>query len=865
MSRPAMAPCGHSLLLPTVIALVGLLAAPTCQAENLLQNPGFEPPATEVGLAQGWLPNVWGHCDTVFSLDRQNPHSGQTCQRIECRSRTSGASQFLQPLDIEAGRRYVVRMWVRAEGHVPEVGASLRHSPPPYTKHLRGTFEPGRDWELFEIEGTTLESDDNAGLYIWFEAQDTGTVWIDDASVETHEPEAIGGPPPEGNVVPHGSFEVDVAHHWDVAGAEPRWPCEEHVAHGRRSIRFDLQAEDHVSLTTPCIEFGAGDEPFTLAISAAATGGPVELRVHLHSAVRISQAQPVLELTAQPDETLRRLSATGAVAPSLNGAYYLTVSGTAQGAATLWLDALSLSTAGAEYEPSAPVEASLTTDAFACIFAPGQPKVLTLQVHAGSEAVDETIAVRVRDYRERVVAEVPVPVHLAPGETLSRPVELPLRELGAFRADAHLGDDPEPLASVVLSVIPRPRNVPPEQSVIGGHFATHSDWQMRAARRLGYRWTRIHDCSSITHWRTAEPEPDQWRFFDDQVERVRDAGLHILGEFLRVPDWGTVAEEGSDAQRRGVGPYRDEDEFRRYVRTVVGHYRPWIRHWEVWNEPYHNGFYGGTAAQYARMAQVAAEAAREVNPACVVLAPCCSPNVPDWAAETVAAGALDGATIFSYHGYGCQSRAPYDRVRSWATRHGSVMPRWNTETGLTATSFYRFTPDRLESQYTRRIGGLPVGEAVHLSLQYFALSIASGSERYFYYWTNVEPRMLPRLSAMSIYEWDRTIRPHGVVYSIAAWLLDPCEGAGVEEYDSGITACYLRTADRFVAVIWARTKLSASRFALDLPDDAQLLDTMGNRLPLEDTLEVTKAPVYVLVSRSSAQRLRAALRAALAE
>ncbi|MGC9319769.1 MAG: hypothetical protein ACP5KN_17180, partial [Armatimonadota bacterium] len=586
---------------------------------------------------------------------------------------------------------------------------------------------------------------------------------------------------------------------------------------------------------------------------------------HLHSAVRISQAGPVLELVAQPDETLRRFSATGDVAPSLNGAYYLTINGTAQAEATLWLDALSLSPTGADYQPAAPAEASLTAEAFANVFAPGQPKTLTLQVHAAGEAVDEPMTIRVRDYRERVVAEVPVPVELAHGETLSRRVDLPLRELGAFRADAHLGDDPEPLASVVLSVVPPPRDVPPEQSVIGGHFGTHSDWQMRVARRLGYRWTRMHDCSHITHWRTAEPEPGQWQFFDDQAQRVRDAGLHILGEFLRVPDWATVAEEGSEARSRGVGPYRDEDEFRRYVRTMVAHYRPWIRHWEVWNEPYHNGFYGGTAAQYARMAQVAAEEAHRANPGCIILAPCCSPNVPDWADETIAAGALDGAQIFSYHGYGCDSRAPYDSVRSWAARDGGIMPRWNTETGLAAMTFYRFTPDRLESQYTRWLGGMPVEQAVHLSLRYFALSIASGSERYFYYWNNVEPRMLPRLSSMSIYEWDGTIRPHGVVYSIAAWLLDPCEGAGVEEYDSGITACYLRTADRFVAVIWATTKLSADRFTLDLPNQSRLLDTMGNALPVERTLAVTKAPLYVTVPRSEAQELREALRTVLAE
>ena len=53
------------------------------------------------------------------------------------------------------------------------------------------------------------------------------------------------------------------------------------------------------------------------------------------------------------------------------------------------------------------------------------------------------------------------------------------------------------------------------------------------------------------------------------------------------------------------------------------------------------------------------------------------------------------------------------------------------------------------------------------------LALAAGAEKYFDYWTNVEQGMAPRMNAMSIYEYDRSLRPHGVVYAMAAWLLDP--------------------------------------------------------------------------------------------
>jgi len=78
------------------------------------------------------------------------------------------------------------------------------------------------------------------------------------------------------------------------------------------------------------------------------------------------------------------------------------------------------------------------------------------------------------------------------------------------------------------------------------------------------------------------------------VAPVRKAGLELLGEFLRVSDQATTAAPDSAAFRTGVGPYRDVAEFEHYVRTVLSHYKTDSRVWEIWNEPYRGGIYGGT-------------------------------------------------------------------------------------------------------------------------------------------------------------------------------------------------------------------------------------------------------------------------------
>ena len=205
--------------------------------------------------------------------------------------------------------------------------------------------------------------------------------------------------------------------------------------------------------------------------------------------------------------------------------------------------------------------------------------------------------------------------------------------------------------------------------------------------------------------------------------------------------------------------------------------------------------------------------------------------------------------------------APYAQVNEWAVRDGKPLPRWNTETGLTADTFYRHICDKLDSSYSRWAGHTPVEEATVQSLKLFVLALATGAERYFYYRTNVEPGMAPRMNSMSIYEYDRTLRPHGVVYAIAASLLDPARGAGVREYPSGVTAAYLQRDREAVALLWNTRRAKTTALGLSgLPSGTRLLDTMGNPLPARIAggrvaLAVDRHPVYVIAPGLRAEAL----------
>ncbi|MCX7599681.1 MAG: hypothetical protein N2512_12565, partial [Armatimonadetes bacterium] len=214
----------------------------------------------------------------------------------------------------------------------------------------------------------------------------------------------------------------------------------------------------------------------------------------------------------------------------------------------------------------------------------------------------------------------------------------------------------------------------------------------------------------------------------------------------------------------------------------------------------------------------------------------------------------------------------YDLVNEWARRSGQLMPRWNTETGVTARTFYRHVADKLEDEYTRWIwpGAVGVEEAVGQVSKLFALAMASGAKRFFYYWTNVEVGMCPRMTSMSIYEYDRTIRPHGVAYAIAAAMLDPCTGAGIREFGGGVTCCLLRRAGQAWAVVWTRSRAASRTLQLsDLPAGTRLLDVMGNPTAEAEggrlRVELSKEPAYLVGPAAKADRLARAVEKAVAE
>jgi hypothetical protein len=844
------------------IALIFMLScAADARAGELIGNGTLEGPFAQ-GIAHGWQNNCWGENSVTFSPGV--PHAGKSSQQIACRSFQSGALQFLYPLRVLAGKHYKVSLWLRAEGPVGMVNVGLRKQPHPYTMHLSKSFEVSEKWEPYSFEGDLFQADEQAALFIWFTPEANATLWVDDVSVVESEPKSAERPLPTGNVLPNADFEIAVDRDWQSPAAQAVADTDKPF-HGQHSLRWQL-AGGPVQLNSRAIEFGAHGEQFTFALAARAVG-QTSVVAEVWPAVLVDGTKPLLRLECQPSTEWNVFRTSGPLPAGGDGAYFIRVHLTPRQRASVWLDAVRLEPGDGQtpFRCNRPLEASLSCAPLAHLFREGTPVALTVRAFCDGDAPRSvSLRCRVTDYWRNTVAETPVRLELKPLATISTQIEIPLKKTGVFLAE--LVEGQEVLSGISFSVLPPVSRVPAARSVVGGHFQL-DEFHMKAANALGIKWTRIHDCESITHWATAEPAKGKFVWYDDKVRVARQHGVQILGEFLRIPAWAGSPNRAKDADIQ-LSPPRDLREFAAYVRAVVGHYRGGIHYWEIWNEPYWKSFWSGTPEQMAELAKVAARAVHETDPQATVLSPCTNPDGTKWVQPAIAAGMLDGAQIFAYHGYNMLLPHGYQKVSDWAAQ-GRVkpLPIWNTEAGIGSQTFYRHIPDKFNDTYVRWLGQVPYETATETSVKYFVMAMAGGAERYFQYWSVYE-ESLPRLCAMNLFEYDTSLRPLGVAYAVAASLLDGCRGHGWLELPDSVLANLVQDDQRMIAVVWRRQGTRSHRLAVPVnPRLVEARNMMGNPIELKPhgegfTIDVGSEPLYLVVPGGQAALLTEGLKKA---
>jgi len=123
-------------------------------------------------------------------------------------------------------------------------------------------------------------------------------------------------------------------------------------------------------------------------------------------------------------------------------------------------------------------------------------------------------------------------------------------------------------------------------------------------------------------WMLFERQKGKWDFSQlDAALTAIPAEIEILAPLMSVPAWANGQDPKNCEGWYDTYPPRDLSDWTGFVEKTVGRYRHRIRHWEIWNEENGIDFYRPKPdpVGYTRLLQAAYQAAKRVDPTCVVV------------------------------------------------------------------------------------------------------------------------------------------------------------------------------------------------------------------------------------------------------
>ncbi len=335
---------------------------------------------------------------------------------------------------------------------------------------------------------------------------------------------------------------------------------------------------------------------------------------------------------------------------------------------------------------------------------------------------------------------------------------------------------------------------------------------------MGGGQTRFHDACLITKWGAAEPERGVRRWFDAPVNALHEAGLNVLALPDHPPKW---------AETTGDMPY-DLAAFEQHAQAVAEHYRDRIKYWELWNEPYMEGFFKGDLTQYSAFATAAERALRRGNPDAVLVG-CCSPlENPEWA-KGVDQAVRQGLDIWSFHFYtsgvtggGTMPFAGELQDLRKNLADTNIKEYWNSEGtnwDVGDNCFYTFMPS------TPEINERAVAYASRVWMEH----AKAGISKFFQYHLHQTDTALHFGSGKLFIGYDRSPTPAAVATAVTAWCMDGLRSVPVAPLPGAVQALFTGTDRRCWAIYDDGGEPGQRRLDLSkLPADARVLDAMGN-------------------------------------
>ena len=888
------------LLLLTALSLLPSLAL---AQENLVANGDME----RLGAGKD-VPDVWQSAgDPKFvtqTLSADAGREGGHSLKLACTAFQGGnpachvmACQMGQ-VGVQRGKWYKVTLWAKQEGLDDNpISISLTDTKVWTPLGLYEAFQAEPDWSKHEfVFQATGDCHETTRFQIWFTS--TGTLWLDDVSfVETTmqtAPTLIWPAAGHKNLLPNGGFEVGSAG-WGSIGDFPSrgWPLPlnnlvgevvTQGAHdGSRCLEIALTPQtlpvdyfDYYGMTrSPAKAILAGNmgwmevkpgAQYCLSawIRASREDTPVRLQVQPFAGgptsqeVRVGTSWQRYQMVFKPWANWYWVAA----GPVLTKPDALPV--------TVWLDCVQFE-AGAQptdYEARDTVEAGISTRHDGNVFAGGTPVRVDMNAQNATEKV-ASIELAVSDVNDQIVARK---ICFVPPMTASwqQTVDLGLAKKGFYRVHLLINGQEKP-RGLRLAVIPRYTG---KDSIFGMNHAYPWPHLLRECVDAGLLWVRDWSIK----WQHVQPTADAPFDFtetDYQINRPLAAGQEVLA-LLPFPsaDWSSSAppevKVGTNypaiRERQAYAP-RDDKEFARYVAASVAHYRGRVNWYQVFNEPVFTDYSlpqgkGYTGKDYGRLVKVFAQAARQADPNCHILAGISAwpDSVEQMFRDMFAEGALDAIDAVDLHTYpGLTPPEAIEKglplLRDMMRQYGKVKPIWLTEHGYYADDEFEQTPERN--------GGFNVPLAservqAEFSMRFNVILLAHGVDHIFYH-AGTCPGLNEDNTEGVFFKYGG--QPRKIYPAVAAFadLFRPgVHPLGELDWGKGTKAYLFREGDRLILAAWTRsTKMPVTVNCADTRIVPR--DMMGNDLPTR-SVKLGTAPVFFVAKGMTAEAMKAGIR-----
>lgn len=639
-------------------------------------------------------------------------------------------------------------------------------------------------------------------------------------------PEQVAWPESEGNMLFNSGFEVAPTGDWR-AGYQSQWALTDELLVGERAYEGErcLQVpflrdrrawppnrwQTYDGIYSAPVQLTAG-ERYTASIYVR-TDGPIS------GAIGLKSKSQKFNLEASDD--WQRIWATVAASEETDS-FYLTIS--ADGPRRIFLDAAQLERGElSEYSARAGVEVGIGSGGRAGrVWREGEPVSLTWEARACSAPAEATVRYLIHDALGRVHDRGQRNISAPAGQTVRLPLLSGPHPTGSYRVayTVEVAGLPAHSGQACFAVIPATRG---RTAQTIGLYASHTEQCFAAMSNAGITWTNtLSSGGHFAEWTYVEPEDDVFVFHDEDIELARKYGIRILANIntsrSSMPKWVLHDQPGAEGEwiRHPMG-YFDLAEWEEFVFALVQHYRDYVKHWLVLDEP-DAGTNRYSPEDYLKMLRAAQRAAKRADPESVVLVH----TGTDSSFRATLLPLLEPGDFEVQYTYIGRFEREIGLQRG-AEGHLLGKPLWTVEYG----GVEKLSTHLPEVSAETCAPWAAVADNVRHSLRWGVRGLSWGrAEKWFRYDARY-PGPPPGVRYMSLWEHDGSLTPLGVALATLNALIGDAQPQGEVSMPGGVEGHLWSDGDRHLLVAW--TEDGTSR-RLNLPG-ARAWDVCGGQLP----------------------------------